>query len=70
MKSQRKQLRQTEDQLSATREQIGVLKKKLEEAKKARDHAEQDGYEVGVVETKDALRVEVSGVCRTYCLQV
>ena len=53
------------------------MKKKLEEAEKARDqaekakdHAEQDRYDVGVVETKEALRAEVSKVCRNYCLQV
>ena len=46
------------------------MKKKLEEVEKARDQVEQDGYEVGVVETEETLRVEVSGVCRTYCLQV
>ena len=40
-----------------------MLKKKLEDAKKARDQAEQDGYDVGVVETDEALnlaRVEAS----------
>ena len=31
---------------------------------------EQDGYEVGVAKTKEALRVEVSKICRYYCLQV
>lgn len=65
-------LRQAEDQLVAFKGQIITLKKKLEEAEKARDRAEQDGYDVGVVETKKALRVrvEVSRVCRNYCLQV
>ena len=47
-----------------------MLKKKLEDAKKARDQAEQDGYDVGVVETDEALKAEVSGICRAYCLQV
>ena len=42
----------------------------LKEAKKTKDQAEQDGYNVGVTETKEALKAEVSGVCRTYCLQV
>ena len=31
---------------------------------------EQDGYEVGVAETEEALRVKVLEVCRYYCLQV
>jgi len=46
------------------------LKKRLEEAEKAKDQAEQNGYDVRVAETKEALRVEVLGVCRTYYLQV
>ena len=37
------------------------LKKKLEEAKKAKNQVEQDGYNVGVAETKEALKAEVSG---------
>ena len=65
-------LRQAEDQLAAFKGQIVTLKKKLEEAKKARDQAEQDGYDVRVAETEKALRVraKVSRVCRNYCLQV
>ena len=46
------------------------MKKKLEEAEKAVDKVEQDGYKVGVVETEEAFEVEVSEVCRIYCLQV
>ena len=38
----------------------------LKEAKKTKDQAEQDGYNMGVTETKEALKAEVSGVCRTY----
>lgn len=63
------QLHQTADQLAASKEQIVTLKKKLE-AEKARDQAEQDGYDEGVAETEEVLRVEVSKVCRNYCLQV
>ena len=44
--------------------------KKLEEAEKAKEQAEQDGYDVGVAETEEALRAEVLEVCRFYCLQV
>ena len=33
------------------------------EAEKARDEAEQHGYDVGVAETEDALRAEVPAVC-------
>ena len=39
------------------------------EAEKARDEAEQHGYDVRVAKTEDALRVEVPAVCRTYCAQ-
>ena len=68
--SQQVLLRQAEDQLAASKEQITALKKKLEEAEKARDQAKQDDYDVGVTETEEALRAEVLGVCRNYCLQV
>ena len=40
------------------------------EAEKARDEVEQHGYDVGVVETEDALRVKVLAMCRTYCAQI
>ena len=63
-------LRQAEDQLVASKGQTTALKKKLEEAEKARDLVEQEGYDVGVVETEEAFRTEVSGVCRNYYLQV
>ena len=70
-------LRQAEDQLAASKGQIITFKKKLEEAEKAReqaekarDHTKQEGYDVGVAETEEALWAEVSGVCRNYCLQV
>ena len=36
-------------------------------AEKERDEVEQHGYDVGVAETEDALRDEVSVVCRAYC---
>ena len=36
-------------------------------AEKEWDEAEQHGYDIGVAETKDALRVEVPVVCRAYC---
>ena len=47
-----------------------MLKKKQEDVEKAKDQDEQDSYNVRVVETEKALRVEVSGVCKAYCLQV
>ena len=59
-----------EDELVAAREQIKLLNKKLEDVEKAKDQAKQNGYDVGITETEKALRAEVSGVCRAYCLQV
>ena len=38
-------------------------------AEKERDEAEQHGYDVGVAETKDALRAEVPAICHAYCAQ-
>ena len=43
---------------------------KLEEDEKAKDQAKQDGYDVGVAETEETPRAEVSKVCRNYYLQV
>ena len=66
--TQRKQLRLAEDELAVAREQIKLLKKKLEDVEKAKDQVEQEGYDVGVAETKEAFRVEVLRVCRAYGL--
>ncbi|KAL0015419.1 hypothetical protein SO802_002488 [Lithocarpus litseifolius] len=73
-RGQRVLLRNAEDQLATSRAQILALKKRLEEAemakvlaKKAQDQAEQDGYDLEVAKTEEALRTEVSRVCRTYC---
>ena len=38
-------------------------------AKRERDEAERHGYDVGIVETEDALRAEIPAVCRAYCAQ-
>ena len=61
-KVQCKQLCQTEDELSIAKGQIKVLMKILEEAEKAKEQAEQDGYDVGVAEIKEAFMAEVSEV--------
>ena len=70
-------LRNTKDQLATSKVPIVALKKKLEGAKKARelaekaqDQAKQDGYDLGMAETEEALKAEVSEVCKTYCSQV
>ena len=36
------------------------------EAEQAREKAEQHGYDVGIFDTKDTLRVEVPAVCQAY----
>ena len=42
----------------------------MEEAEKAKEQVEQDGFDVCVAETEEALRVEVLKVCKCYFLQV
>ena len=53
------------------REQAEKSREEAEKAKTeaewAMNEAEQRGYEVGIVETEEALRVEVPAVCRIYC---
>ena len=44
-------------------------KKARKQAERARNQAEQDGYDAGVIEIEEALRVEVPGVYKTYCSQ-
>ena len=77
------QLVTAKEQIAALRQQLeeaNKLKALAEKAKmqaeedklkaeKERDEAEQHGYDVGVAETEDALRVEVPAVCRAYCAQ-
>ena len=70
VEAKRKQLQQAEDKLATTNDHIKVLKKKTKEFKKARDQAEQDGYDIGVVETDEVLKGKVLEVCMNYYLQV
>ena len=65
----RKQLEETQrlrDQAEKAKVQAKEAKAKAEREK---EEAEQHGYDVGVAETKDALRAEVPAVCRAYCAQ-
>ena len=67
MTALKKQLEETQrlrDQAEKARAEAEKAKTK---AKRVRDEAEQHGYDVGVVETENALRVEVPAVCRAYC---
>ena len=73
----------TKEQVAALRQQLEEANRLKDLAKKARlqaeedklnaekerDEAEQHGYDVGVAETKDALRAEVPAVCRAYYAQ-
>ena len=77
------QLVTTKEQVAALRQQLEEANRLKDLAKKARlqaeedklkvekerDEAEQHGYDVGVAETKDALRAEVPAVCRAYYAQ-
>ena len=77
------QLATSKEQLAALKKQLEEAKKFRDQAEKARvqaeedkakaekerDEAEQHGYDVGVVETEDALRAEVPAICRAYCTQ-
>ena len=66
-------LRKKLEEAQKLKDQAERLKTKAEnakmEAKKAWDEVEQHGYDVGVAETEETLRVEVPVVCRTYCAQ-
>ena len=77
------QLAASKEQLAALKKQLEEAKKLKDQAEKARvqakednakaekerDVAEQHGYDVGIAETEDTLRVEVPAVCRAYCTQ-
>ena len=65
----RKQLEETQrlrDQAEKTKVEAEEAKAKAEREK---EETEQHGYDVGVAETKDALKAEVPTVCRAFCAQ-
>ena len=66
MKKQLEEAKKFRDQAEKARVQAEEDKAKAE---KERDEAEQHGYDIGVVETEDALRAEVPAICRAYCTQ-
>ena len=77
------QLAASKEQLAALKKQLEEAQRLRDQAEKAkveakkakaqvereRDEVEQHGYDIGVAETKDALRAEVPAVCRAYCTQ-
>ena len=66
LKKQLEEAQRLRDQAEKARAKAEEVKAKVE---KERDEAEQHSYDVGVVETEDALRAEVPAVCRAYCTQ-
>ena len=66
LKQQLEEANRLKDLAEKTKFQVEEDKVKAE---KERDEAEQYGYDVGVTETEDALRVEVLAVCLAYCAQ-
>ena len=72
-KEQLATLRKQLEEIQRLKDQVEKSKVEAEKAKaeveRLRDEAEQHGYDVGVAETEDALRVEVPAVCRAYCAQ-
>ena len=66
-------LKQQLEEANKLKDQAEKAKMQAEEdkvkAEKERDEAEQHGYDVGVAETEDALRVKVPTVCRAYWVQ-
>ena len=77
------QLVASKEQLATLRKKLKEAQKLRDQAEKAKveaeaakakaerekDEAEQHGYDVGVVETEDALRAEVPAVCHVYVLR-
>ena len=66
LKKQLEEAQRLRDQAEKARVQAEEDKAKAE---KERDELEQHGYDVGVAEIEDALRVEVPAKCRAYCTQ-
>ena len=66
LKKQLEEAQRLRDQAEKARVKVEEAKAK---AKKEGDEAEQHGYDVGVAEIEDALRVEVPAVCRACCTQ-
>ena len=66
LKKQLEEVQRLKDQDEKAKVEAEKAKAKAEREK---DETEQHGYDVGVVETEDALRAEVPTVCRAYCTQ-
>ena len=63
MATLRKQLEETQRLKDQAEKARAEAKKAKAEAERVKVEAEQHGYDVGVAETKDALRAEVPAIC-------
>ena len=66
LNKQQEETQKLKDQ--AERSKVEAEKARVE-AEKERDEAEQKGYDLGVAETEETLKVEVPAMCRIYCAQ-
>ena len=66
LKKQIKEAQRLRDQAEKAKVEAKNVKT---QAEKERDEAEQHGYDVSEAEAEDALRAEVSTICRAYCTQ-
>lgn len=76
MSSSKEQVAALQKKLAEVQMQRDLAEKAKEEAERAkreaevaRAGAEQQGYELGVVEIEESLRAEVPAMCRIYCAQ-
>ena len=65
----KKQLEEVQKLRDQTEKAKAEAKKAKAKAEREKDEAKQHGYDVGMAETKDALRAEVPAVCRAFCAQ-
>ena len=63
----KKQLEETQKLRDQAEKVKAEAEKAKAEAEREKDETKQHGYDVSVVETKDALRAEVLVICRAYC---
>ena len=69
MAALKKQLEEAQRLKDQAKKSKAEAEKARIKAEKARDETEQKGYDLGVVETEEALRAEVPAVCCIYYAQ-
>ena len=65
----RKQLEEAQKLRDQAEKAKAEVEKVKAEAEKEKDMADQHGYNIGVTEIEEALRVEVPTICQAYCAQ-